>query len=283
MAIITGNDTNDTLAGTVDADDISGLNGDDLLAGGDGADTANGNPGNDVVSGDNGDDQVFGGQGDDSLHGNEGNDRIVGDYGNDSADGGNGHDLMEGYDGDDSMVGVDGNDYLLGNRGNDVLSAGNGDDWMRGGQGDDRLYGNNGHDLMFGDLGADTMTGGSGNDTYGFAPASGSFNPSSLTSPDQITDFDLSGDDRLDLGAAANSTNFINSGQASATLAGAAALADARMDGTVIYVVVNVATGLGHTSDNPVVFWDTDGNGSPDMAIALVNTPAALIQADDII
>jgi hypothetical protein len=31
------------------------------------------------------------------------------------------------------------------------------------------------------------------------------------------------------------------------------------------------------------VFWDTDGDGSPDEAISLLNTPQILVQADDII
>jgi hypothetical protein len=32
----------------------------------------------------------------------------------------------------------------------------------------------------------------------------------------------------------------------------------------VIYVTVNVETGLGGTTDNTVVFWDTDADGDAD-------------------
>jgi hypothetical protein len=46
---------------------------------------------------------------------------------------------------------------------------------------------------------------------------------------------------------------------------------------------VNVETGLGATTDNTVVFWDTDADGDADEAIALFNTPQVLIGADDII
>jgi hypothetical protein len=55
------------------------------------------------------------------------------------------------------------------------------------------------------------------------------------------------------------------------------------MNGTVIYVSVNVETGLGPTSDNTVVFWDSDADGDADEAIALINTPQVLLAADDVI
>ena len=54
------------------------------------------------------------------------------------------------------------------------------------------------------------------------------------------------------------------------------------MNGTVIYVTVNVATGFA-SATTTVVFWDTNADGSPDEAIALVNTPQALLAADDIV
>jgi hypothetical protein len=60
-------------------------------------------------------------------------------------------------------------------------------------------------------------------------------------------------------------------------------VADSILNGTVIYVTVNVETGLGATTDNTVVFWDTDADGDADEAIALVNTPQALLDAGDII
>jgi hypothetical protein len=60
-------------------------------------------------------------------------------------------------------------------------------------------------------------------------------------------------------------------------------VADGILNGTVIYVTVNVETGLGATTDNTVVFWDTDADGDADEAIALLNTPQVLVGADDII
>jgi hypothetical protein len=66
-------------------------------------------------------------------------------------------------------------------------------------------------------------------------------------------------------------------------LAGATAVADAALNGTVIYVTVNVETGLGVTTDNTVVFWDTDADGDADEAIALLNTPQVLLDSGDII
>src|SRR5262249_38972325 len=200
----------------------------------------------------------------------------VGELGNDFRNGGNGNDILEGADGDDQLRGDDGNDYMIAGRGNDLLVGGNGDDLLRGGQGNDVLYGFNGNDMLFGDLGVDTLSGGAGNDTFFFDAATSAFNPSPVTAPDQIVDFDLNGDDVLHLGVAANATNFVNSGQSASTLAGAAAIADADMDGTVIYVTVNVTSGLGPTTDNTVVFWDTDGDGHPDEAVALDNTPQVL-------
>ena len=69
-------------------------------------------------------------------------------------------------------------------------------------------------------------------------------------------------------------------------------LANGTLDGTVIYVTVNVDS-LGGSqvaiqeisagTDNTVVFWDTDGDGDADEAIALLNTPHVLLGADDII
>jgi hypothetical protein len=44
-----------------------------------------------------------------------------------------------------------------------------------------------------------------------------------------------------------------------------------------------VETGFGPTTDNTVVFWDTDADGDADEAIALVNTPQVLVDAADVI
>jgi hypothetical protein len=88
---------------------------------------------------------------------------------------------------------------------------------------------------------------------------------------------------RLDLGAPGSATNFLNSGQSVATLGLAAAAADDAMNGTVIYVTVNVQTGFGASAQNTVVFWDTDANGVPDEAIALLDVPLAIVGPESII
>src|SRR5262249_21975051 len=153
--------------------------------------------------------------------------------------GGNGNDIVEGGNGNDTEIGENGNDFVFGNQGNDLLTGGNGDDLLRGGRGDDAIGGGNGNDLIFGDLGSDTMLGGNGNDTFAFdaAAAASTSNPSPVgAGGDFITDFDLSGDDRLDLGAAGNALNFVNTGQSATTEAGAAAIAASHMNGVVIYV-----------------------------------------------
>jgi len=250
------------------------------MYGGNGNDTIEGNQGNDGVLGGNGDDQVFGGQGNDVLLGENGNDRLVGDLGNDTLEGGNGNDILEGLNGADIAVGENGNDAIFGNMGSDTLDGGNGDDLLRGGQAGDVIFGDNGNDLIFGDLGVDSLVGGNGNDTFAFdaALAGAANNPSNVTTPDVIFDFDVDGNDRLDLGAAGNATNFVNTGASSATLAGATAIAASHMNGTVIYVTVNLGVG-----DDTIVFWDTNGDGHPDEAVSLVGTPQVLVQADDII
>jgi hypothetical protein len=127
------------------------------------------------------------------------------------------------------------------------------------------------------------LLGGGGNDTSAFDPPAPGFNPSPVAAPDRVLDFDLAGDDVLDLGAPGTAANFLNSGQTTTTLASATTIADGLLGGSVIYVTVNVELGLGATATNTVLFWDSDGDGDADVAIALVNTSQALVQADDVV
>lgn len=116
MAIIRGNDRNNTLGGTNAADRIFGYDGDDVLTG---------RAGNDAI---------FGGFGFDLLEGGDGNDRLYGDGGDDDIFGGNGSDhLFAGRS--------DGRDFLYGGRQSDTLVASNGFDFLDGGQGSDLLIG----------------------------------------------------------------------------------------------------------------------------------------------
>jgi hypothetical protein len=113
------------------------------------------------------------------------------------------------------------------------------------------------------------MLGGNGDDTFTFDPTAAGFNPSPVATPDLIGDFDLFGDDRLNLGAAGNAVNFVNSGVSVATLGGATAVADGILNGSVIYVTVNVETsaefpgGFSFTTDNTVVFWTPTTTATP--------------------
>src|SRR5262249_32655390 len=144
-------------------------------------------------------------------------------------------------------------------------------DLLRGGQGDDAIVGFTGNDLIFGDLGQDALEGSEGNDTFVFdsAGATATTNPSPVgAAGDTIFDFDLLGDDRLDLGAAGNALNFVNTGQTAASEAGAAAIAASHMNGVVIYVTVNLGPG-----DETLVFWGTNAGGTPAERISLGQTP----------
>jgi hypothetical protein len=127
-----------------------------------------------------------------------------------------------------------------------------------------------------------------GDDTFFFA-AFGVTNPSPVHAPDSINDFDsLGGDDRLDLGEAANATNFVNTGtlsgpaaQPRTTLLDAIAQADEIMNGTVIYVAVGYQPGP--AAPSTLVFWDCDADGDADEAILLDGFARAGFGADDIV
>ena len=76
--------------------------------------------------------------GNDTVTALEGTDRVHGGTGNDSIDGGPGDDQLSGGEGDDTVVGGDGSDYVRGRIGNDALTGDEGRDLLRGGRGDDR-------------------------------------------------------------------------------------------------------------------------------------------------
>src|SRR5262249_38398095 len=122
--------------------------------------------------------------------------------------------------------------------------------------------------------------GGNGNDTFAFdaAGATSASNPSPANNPDFIFDFDLAGDDRLDLGAAGHPLHFRNTRRSAGARAGPPADTAPHTDGAVIQVTRNLGP-----ADNTIVFWDTNADGTPDEAIALSGTPQTLVQADDII
>ncbi len=142
---ITGDDNFNNLFGTVLADLIKGLGG------------------NDAISGNLGDDRAFGGGGDDYVFGNAGDDRVYGGSGNDVVSGGDGDDLAYGGDGDDSIVAVNGNDTMYGGAGNDDIFGGfgpsAGTQLMFGGVGDDLLrFGTGQTGIADGGAGTDTVS-----------------------------------------------------------------------------------------------------------------------------
>ncbi|ARQ01301.1 5'-nucleotidase C-terminal domain-containing protein [Pseudorhodoplanes sinuspersici] len=178
---------------------ITGDNGDNVLDGTANADTIDGKGGEDRIDGLAGDDRLFGGAGDDLIEGGEGNDYI---------DGGDDDDVIFGDAGDDILICGLGNDVIKGNAGDDtfvVTSLADGRDSYDGGDGidtldlsalsqsitltlkdgvttfatdtienienviggsaDDKLTGNSFDNVLSGNAGDDTLKGGAGNDT----------------------------------------------------------------------------------------------------------------------
>jgi Ca2+-binding RTX toxin-like protein len=103
----------ETVAGTAQADLLSGDSSSENLIGG---------PGNDTLAGNSGNDQLLGFEGDDLLLGFNGRDGLRGWIGADR--------LFGGRDGDRVSGGPD-NDLVVGNRGSDVLKGKGGIDFLR--------------------------------------------------------------------------------------------------------------------------------------------------------
>lgn len=156
---------NHEVRGSVEAEQIVGNSGHNMLAGLGGDDTIAGGSGNDILYGDDGNDLLSGNSGDDELDGGFGADTMSGWSGSDTLIGGAGNDELSGEDGDDVLDGGDGNDTMNGGYGRDALSGGAGNDYMVGRQDDDFLDGGDGADRVLGGDGNDTLLGGAGNDT----------------------------------------------------------------------------------------------------------------------
>ena len=200
-SIITGDDNNNVINGTIKPDQIIGLAGDDTLNGGNnndrleagtgndsltggnghdtligdtGHDTLNGGMGNDLLNGDGckdllkgneGTDTLYGGDDNDTLNGGADSDRLFGESGDDSLYGSSGDDILEGNTGADTLYGETGNDTLTGGDDNDLLVGGNDNDLLDGENGNDTLLGNRGKDILLGNAGNDVLNGNGGNDT----------------------------------------------------------------------------------------------------------------------
>jgi serralysin len=174
-----GGSGGDTLNGNALGNDLRGNAGADRLIGEAGADTLDGGTGVGFLRGGEGDDLVIGGNLFDDTHGNVGNDTVRGGGDNDWVVGGQGNDMLFGDDGDD---------LNYGQLGEDTIDGGNGHDAVVGGQANDLLNGGAGNDFLTGDRGNDTVTGGLGADT---------FQVTSVTGLDRITDFNFAEGDRV--------------------------------------------------------------------------------------
>jgi Ca2+-binding RTX toxin-like protein len=188
---IEGDNTDNTLIGTVGEDHILGYGGNDTLLGGGGNDLLDGGDGIDrvqirfsglaaqdftftgnqtvltadgdltlanveraIIVGSAFDDHLVGGSYDDQLFGDSGNDVLSGQAGDDFFDGGQGNDTIDGGDGTDNVV----IDLLPGQNftftGNQTVTTADGSD----------TYTNVETAYLFGSTGNETITGGSGGD-----------------------------------------------------------------------------------------------------------------------
>ncbi len=123
-----GDDLNDILIGTAEADALDGLDGNDVIRG---------LLGDDLLSGGNGSDNIRGGAGRDTLQGGNGQDHLGGRRGDDVIEGGNGQDVLRGGRGADLLLGGADGDLIVGNLGRDTLIGGAGPDILSGGSGAD--------------------------------------------------------------------------------------------------------------------------------------------------
>ncbi|MEQ1825056.1 MAG: SUMF1/EgtB/PvdO family nonheme iron enzyme, partial [Pirellula sp.] len=165
VAILRGEEGDDTLTGSNGADSLEGGAGRDKLAGNGGNDLLIGNSGYDEIKGGTGNDRIYGDEDDDNLYGELGNDVIYAGLGNDRVDGGLDNDEIHGEDGGDSLVGNDGSDRLYGGTGKDILDGGLGNDFLYGQEDDDSLDGGRNNDTLEGGTGNDHLQGNAGSDS----------------------------------------------------------------------------------------------------------------------
>ncbi len=144
----------DFIIGTGNANDLTGLAGNDYLDGG---------AGNDRLFGGDGDDELSGGVGADKLDGGNGSDWITysSPYWGDlqagvtvnltTGVGSRGDAQGDTYFNIENVHGSALDDVIIGNAANNVLSGGSGNDTIVGGAGQDRLIAGNGHDVLTGD------------------------------------------------------------------------------------------------------------------------------------
>lgn len=101
MASLTPSPKFDFLEGTIQADKLKGLDGNDIIYANSGDDYLEGDAGKDKICGDRGNDTIFGGADDDIIWGGKGSDLINGNSGNDIIYAGADSDTITGGEGDD--------------------------------------------------------------------------------------------------------------------------------------------------------------------------------------
>ncbi|HET9429193.1 MAG TPA: M10 family metallopeptidase C-terminal domain-containing protein [Allosphingosinicella sp.] len=178
-----------------------------------------------------------------------------------NATSGAGDDMLIGNEVANVLTSNDGNDVLLGRGGNDILLAGAGDD------------------LLFGGDGLDVATLGEGDDI--FVAERGTAMPTrmGLLSYDIITDFDASGDDKIDLsdfGPFTFKDTDSNKLAGDLTYKSYGNIASAEK---ALGIEIDGITGVGNIGGPvTVVLANLDG-GAPDLAFVLMNTKS--VSADD--
>jgi len=166
-------------------ENISGGQGDDLIAGSPFSNDLSGNGGNDTIRGLASDDMIRGGAGDDVLFGGNGSDTLNGGSGADLMAGALGFDTVDYSDrfvslvvtldnvADDGASGEGDNviidtEAVLGGGGADLIVGSDVANLLRGNGGADTVYGLGGDDTINGGIGTDSMFGGDGIDLVSF-------------------------------------------------------------------------------------------------------------------
>ncbi len=185
------NATNDSFDGSIHADEIWGLDGQDAINGFAGADLLDGGAGDDTISGGEGNDTIDGGAGADMLTGDAGDDTFVTGAGSDTVDGGEGSDTLdyseseaavriyarEGIAEDDgsgdtdqftnieNFVGSDHADTIFTDANTNSVDSGAGNDFVRTLGGDDvTIDAGDGNDFVLAEFGRANVHLGDGND-----------------------------------------------------------------------------------------------------------------------
>ena len=280
----TGNGLGNKVLGNGVANRLYGLGGNDSLTGGAGNDTLDGGAGADTLTGGVGADSLDGGQDGDSYFVDQ-TDTVsdTGTIGTDKVFTGSNFTLAigNGIENLTTTYAGAGKTTLVGNELVNAIDGGTVADSISGGAGGDILKGNDGNDTLTGGTGRDNMTGGTGSDIFTFNlgdSGNGGATPTAATS-DIVNDF-ATGADHLDLSiftgtpAAGAYHEIVNATTSFPSLFNSA---KADMAANLAVKAVFVAG-----SDDGWLFWDTNGDHSPDEALRLfgLKTLAAFAAGD---